>query len=68
MTAVHEDVHHWTQQQDQERQCVQKMCAMLSKQEIENSGDQTDRRQPVGRKPKTVIRSTHHRRSDYSCS
>ena len=68
VAAVHEEVHYWAQQQNQERQRVQEMRAMLSEQEVKDSGDQADRRQTVCGKPEVVLRSTHRRYPDYSCS
>jgi hypothetical protein len=49
VTAVHEDVHHGTQQQNQERQAGDEMCTMFGQQEIQHGTDQPDRGKAVRR-------------------
>jgi predicted GNAT family acetyltransferase len=46
MPAVHENMHQWTGQQEQERRCAQEMGAVLTQQKI--AGDATEYQQAEG--------------------
>jgi hypothetical protein len=46
MTTVHEHVHHWAGQQQQERQCAKEVGAVLAQQKVRGDGaehEQADR-------------------------
>jgi hypothetical protein len=51
MTAVHEDMHQWAGQQQQERQRAEQVRAVLGEQEVRGNGAQHDQSDRGARAP-----------------
>jgi hypothetical protein len=59
VTAMHEDVHDRTQQQNEIGKRTKKMGTMLSEEEVQHTGDQRECGDPVGRAPEAGTRIFH---------
>ena len=52
MTAVHEHVHQWTGQQQQERQCAKEVGAVFAQQKVRSNSAKYEKSDGISGAPK----------------